>query len=78
MHTNKSTTYDKIELLVKNYANNMDLPTTTKVTLDNCAYQLLGNYLIITEFIILEEEVTETNRIFNLADISAFKTHKNK
>ena len=75
MSINKIVAYDKIELLVKNYANGMDLPSTTKIEFTNCDYNLVGEYLIIIEGFSSNTETTRTSRIFNLMDISAFKTY---
>jgi hypothetical protein len=70
--------YDKLELLVKNKVNNFELPTTTKIEFLNCDYKLHGNYLVVNEFASTELDNTETNRLFNLDEISAFRTYNYK
>lgn len=70
--------YDKLELLVKNKVNNFELPTTTKIEFLNCDYKLHGNYLIVNEYVSTELDMTETNRLFNLDEISAFRTYNYK
>jgi hypothetical protein len=67
--------YDKLELLVKNRVNNFEMPTTTKVELKNCDYKLHGDYLIINEYSSTDDENIVTNRLFNLDEISAFRTY---
>jgi hypothetical protein len=67
--------YDKIELLVKNYTNGVSLPSTTKIPISNCGYEIKGDYLIIIETIQTQTEDTTTHRIFNMMDVSAFKTY---
>lgn len=67
--------YNKLELLVKNKVNNFELPTTTKIEFDNCDYNLHGDYLIINEYSSNDNENIVTNRLFNLDEISAFRTY---
>jgi hypothetical protein len=70
--------YNKLELLVKNKVNNFELPTTTKIEFTDCDYYLHGDYLIIKEYSSTDDENTVTNRLFNLDEISAFRTYLHK
>ena len=76
--TKMTPKYHKLELLVKNKVNNFELPTTTKIEFLNCDYKLHGNYLIVSEYLSTSNENTETNRLFNLDEISAFRTYNYK
>jgi hypothetical protein len=67
--------YNKLELLVKNKVNNFELPTTTKIEFANCDYYLHGDYFIINEYSSNDDENIVTNRLFNLDEISAFRTY---
>ena len=67
--------YNKLELLVKNKVNNFEMPTTTKIEFVNCDYKLHGDYLIINEYSSNDNENIVTNRLFNLDEISAFRTY---
>ena len=67
--------YDKLELLVKNKLKNLELPSSTKIEFTNCDYKLHGDYLIINEYLSNDVENIVTNRLFNLDEISAFRTY---
>ena len=46
-----------------------------KIEFANCGYNLHGDYLIINEYSSNGVENVVTNRLFNLDEISAFRTY---
>lgn len=78
MNTNLAPKYSKVELLLKNdgYTNN-DLTSTTKVEFLDCGLIITGDHLIIVmdERSDINSTMTSTGRIFNLKEISAYKTY---
>ncbi len=63
--TNKR--YGKIDLLVKTSRDELGI---TKISFENCWYDLTNNHFIISE----EVDGDTTHRVFKLDEISSFKT----
>lgn len=78
MHTNKAPKFGKVELLIKNEGySDKDLRSTTKIEFLDCGLMITGDYIIviIDEKDELNHDLTTTGNIFNLKDVSAYKTH---
>ncbi len=73
MHTNRAPKFGKVELLLKNVANSKDIISINKVEFFDCGLMITGNYIVIT--IDEKDELTSTGKIFNLNEVSAYKTH---
>lgn len=79
---NTETKFEKVELLVKNKINNSDMPSTTKIEFYYCTLILSGDYIIISIEQTVENgtidnpqsETYNTNRVYNLSEIAAYKT----
>lgn len=75
---NTAPKYSKIELLIKNEGyRDTDLKSTTKIEFLDCGLVISGDHLIIIidERDDINNSLTSTGRIFNLKEISAYKTH---
>jgi hypothetical protein len=78
MSINTAPKYSKIELLIKNEGyRDTDLRSTTKIEFLDCGLIISGNHLIIVidERNDINNSLTSTGRIFNLKEISAYKTY---
>lgn len=78
MSINTAPKYSKIELLVKNEGyRDTDLRSTTKIEFLDCGLIISGDHLIIVidERNDINNSLTSTGRIFNLKEISAYKTY---
>ncbi len=75
---NTAPKYSKIELLIFNegYEKN-DLRSTTRVSFLDCGMIISGDHLIIVmdDKDELNHSLTTTGRIFNLKDVSGYKTY---
>jgi hypothetical protein len=74
MSHNKAPKFSRVELLLKNegISNNNGLHSTTKIDFLECGLMITGDYLIVTM-----DEIggSTTARVFNLKELSAYKTH---
>jgi hypothetical protein len=78
MSINTAPKYSKIELLIKNEGyRDTDLRSTTKIEFLDCGLIISGDHLIIVidERNDINNSLTSTGRIFNLKEISAYKTY---
>jgi hypothetical protein len=77
MNSNVIPTFSKVEILVKKQSNNTQLPSVTKLEFFDSGLMITGNYLVITskEYGDTLEYVNQTSSVFNLNDISAYKTY---
>lgn len=74
MNSMKAPKFGKVELLLK---DKKDPLSTTKVEFSDCGLMITGDYIIviIDEKGDINETMTSTGRIFDMKDISAYKTH---
>ncbi len=73
MEANELPSYTKIDVLLKTG----DL-STTKLEFKNCGMIITNNHIIITVKSIDEEHtLTTIGTIFNISEISAYKTYNN-
>ena len=74
MESMKAPKFGKVELLIK---DNKDPLSTTKIEFDDCGLMITDDYLIV----IIDEKdgvaqtLTSTGKIFDMKEISAYKTH---
>lgn len=77
MNINTAPKFGKVELLIKNEGyGDKDLRSTTKIEFLDCGLMITGDYIIVVidEKDELNHDLT-TGNIFNLKDVSAYKTH---
>ena len=74
MDRNVAPTFHKVEILVKNMVNNIELPSINKVEYSNAAMMISGNFMIITT---LEVDGSQISKIYHLSEIHAYKTYNN-
>jgi hypothetical protein len=73
--------FKKVELLIKDILNNVELPSVTKIEFNNCGLMITGDYIVVTvEDSKLNDdnytkEITNIGRIFHLSEVSAYKTY---
>ncbi len=67
--------FSKVELLIKDILNNVELPSVTKVEFNNCGLMITGDYIIVTIEESKPNETTNIGRIFHLSEVSAYKTY---
>lgn len=67
--------FKKVELLIKDIMNNVELPSVTKIEFNNCGLMITGDYIIITIEESNSNEKTNVGRIFHLSEVSAYKTY---
>ena len=75
---NRAPKFGKIELLIRDNSHNDPLfKSETKIEFDDCGLMITGDYIIviIDEKDELNNTLTSTGRIFNMRDVSAYKTH---
>ena len=74
---NRAPKFGKIELLLKEETNDKAIQSTNKIEFLDCGLMITGDYIIviIDEKDELNNTLTSTGRIFNLKDVSAYKTH---
>jgi hypothetical protein len=78
MSINTAPKFGKIELLIKNEGyNDKDLRSTTRIQFLDCGLMITGDHLIILidDKDDINKSPTTTGRIFNLKDVSAYKTY---
>lgn len=79
MNTNTAPKYSKVELLINNNEvhRDTDLRSTTKIEFLDCGLIISGDHLIIVidERDDINNSLTSTGRIFDLKEISAYKTY---
>jgi hypothetical protein len=74
MNSMKAPKFGKVELLIK---DKKDPLSTTKIDFDDCGLMITGDYLIviIDEKDEMNHTLTSTGKIFDMKEISAYKTH---
>ena len=74
MNSMKAPKFGKVELLLK---DKKDPLSTTKIEFDDCGLMITGDYLIVVidEKDEIKHTLTSTGRIFDMKDVSAYKTH---
>lgn len=77
MSTNTAPKFGKVELLLRNTLNTNDLTSITKIEFLDCGLMITGDYIIVTidERDDINNTLTSTGKIFNLNEVSAYKTH---
>ena len=77
MNINKTSTFGKVEILLKDINSSVSIPSVTKIEFYNCGLMITGDYIVVVidEKDDVNNNVTSTGRIFNLKDVSAYKTH---
>lgn len=77
MSTNTAPKFGKVELLLRNTLNNNDLTSITRIEFLDCGLMITGDYIIVTidERDDINNTLTSTGKIFNLNEVSAYKTH---
>jgi len=77
MNINKTSTFGKVEILLKDATNTATIPSVTKIEFYDCGLMITGDYIVVVidEKDNINNALTSTGRIFNLKDISAYKTH---
>lgn len=74
MDRNVAPTFHKVEILIKNMVNNVELPSISKIEYSNAAMMISGNFIIITT---LENDGSQISKIYHLGEIHAYKTYNN-
>jgi hypothetical protein len=71
------TKFKLVEILLISKGSDNRLKTTNRHEFENCSLRITGDYLIVTIDETDEHNVTltSTNKIFNLNEVSAYKTH---
>ena len=75
--TNKVPLFKKVELLIIGNSKDPRVPQIDNLVFYNCGLVITGDYIIVT----VEEKdeqtdcLTSTGKIFNLNQITAYKTH---
>lgn len=77
MNTNTAPKFGKVELLLRNPLNTNDLTSITRIEFLDCGLMITGDYIIVTidERDDINNTLTSTGKIFNLNEVSAYKTH---
>ena len=77
MNINKTSTFGKVEILLKDTNNSVTMPSVTKVEFYDCGLMITGDYIVVVIDVKddINNTLTSTGRIFNLKDVSAYKTH---
>ena len=77
MSINAISKFGRIELLLRNSLNTNDLTSITRVEFLDCGLMITGDYIIVTidERDDINNTLTSTGKIFNLNEVSAYKTH---
>lgn len=77
MNINKTPIFGKVEILLKDINNSVSAPSITKIEFYNCGLIITGDYIVVVidEKDDINNKLTSTGRIFNLKDVSAYKTH---
>lgn len=70
---NRLPKYSKVELLLKTSINN-SVPSITKIDFKECWLTVTGDYLIVTIQETIDDQTTNTGRIYSLSEVSAYKT----
>ncbi len=77
MSTNTAPKFGKVELLFKNNLKPNDLTSVVKLEFLDCGLMITGDHIIviIDERDEINNTLTSTGRVFNLKEVSAYKTH---
>jgi hypothetical protein len=77
MNINKTSTFGKVEILLKDVNSSVSIASVTKIEFYNCGLMITGDYIVVVidEKDDINNNLTSTGRIFNLKDVSAYKTH---
>ena len=74
---NRAPKFGKVELLLKSKYGDPKIQSIEKVEFEDCGLMITGDYIII----VIDEKdefnntLTSTGKIFNLSEVSAYKTH---
>lgn len=84
MNPNNIPTFRKVELLLrtnseKKLKGEVDIQSIEKVEFENCGLMITGDYIILVtdDRDKQTKKLQSTGRIFNLSQVSAYKTHAN-
>lgn len=77
---NTAPKFKKIVLLIKDCSNEDVISTNVKITHEDCAMVITGDYVIITEDFggnSINEEHSVVGKIYQLKEIDSYKLYKN-